>query len=228
MHVCTYAIMNYVGPSEHFYVAEGRKVHFIDYHILECDSSGRKYTNEDHDIMLTIPEGAVPEGKKVHFEVGVAMYGPFIFPGNTQPISPVLWLCIHEEDVKLKKPFEIILPHYLSGLTEERIQYHQVNFAKASHSIGSQMNYKFQNCEAKPLFTCSGHKSFGVLASEHCCFYCLKANVSHKLAMDAGYCIVRIESCITPQRNDIYFCASYFLRTCYCVSIACSTSTSML
>ena len=88
----------------------------------------------DHDITLRIPEGAVAEGEKIHFEVGVAMYGPFVFPENTQPISPILWLCVVEGDAQLRKPFQIVLPHYLTGLSKEKIEYHQVRFAKANHN----------------------------------------------------------------------------------------------
>ena len=102
--------------------------------MLEIDCDGREYTNIDHDITLRIPEGAVAEGEKVHFEVGVAMYGPFIFPENTQPISPILWLCLLEEDVELKKPFQVILPHYLTGLNEEKMKQHKIRFVKANHS----------------------------------------------------------------------------------------------
>ena len=62
-------------------------VPFLDHHLLECDSTGREWTNVDYDITVRIPEGAVDEGEKIHFEVGVALYGPFIFPDNTRPIS---------------------------------------------------------------------------------------------------------------------------------------------
>ena len=81
---------------------------FLEHHILECDCNGHEYTNVEHDITLRIPEGAVAKGEKVHFEMGVTMYGSFIFPENTQPISPILWLCLLEEDTELKKPFQII------------------------------------------------------------------------------------------------------------------------
>ena len=118
--------------------------------MLECNCNGREYTNVDHDITLRIPKGAVAEGEKVHFEVGVAMYGPFIFPENTQPISPILWLCLSEGNAELKKPFQIVLPHYLTRLSKERIQYHQVGFAKADHRnyifVDDQMTYRFQHC----------------------------------------------------------------------------------
>ena len=214
----------HVHQTGYFSAAEKTaNVPFLGHWMLEVDCNGQEYTNVDHDITLRIPEGAVAEGEKIHFEVGVAMYGPFIFPENAQPVSPILWLCLLEEDTELKKPFQVILPHYLTGLSKERIEYHQVRFAKANHSnytyVGNQMSYKFQTCDANPLFASSGYKSYGILTSKHCCFYCLEAKVSSELAMDAGYCLVRIESCITPQRNEIVFSPIYFLDTCYSVRI---------
>ena len=206
------------------------QVPFLDHRMLECDCNGREYTNVDHDITLRIPEGAVAEGEKVHFEVGMAMYGPFIFPENTQPISPILWLCLLEEDAQLKKPFQIILPHYLTGLSKERIQHHQVGFAKVNHNdytfVDNQMSYKFQNSITDPqiLHASSGYRNYGVLVSKHCCFYCLQAKETRELAMDAGYCLVRIESSLSPQRNEIYFSAIFFLDTCLRVSIQYSES----
>ena len=107
----TNLIQDEVHQSTHFSTAKERgHVPFLDHQILEVDSAGREYTNVDHDFTLRIPEGAVAEGEKVHLEVGVAMYGPFTFPDNTQPISPILWLCILEEDIELKKSFQVVLP----------------------------------------------------------------------------------------------------------------------
>ena len=212
-----------VLQSAHFCEAESLAgVPFLDHHLLECDSTGREWTNVDHDITVRIPEGAVAEGEKIHFEVGVAMYGPFTFPDNTQPISPILWLCLLEENVDLKKPFQVVLPHYLTGLTIESIQNHNICFAKASHQIKSsvhedgQIHYIFHKSEtdSKPPLALSGGKSFGVLESKHCCFYCLLAKQSHELATEAGYCLVRMESLLSPKRNEISFAVVYFLNTC--------------
>lgn len=156
----------------------------------------------------------------MHFEVGVAMYGLFIFPENTQPISPILWLCLLEEDVELKKPFQIVLPHYLTGLSKEKIQYdHQVRFAKAKHSnstvLDTQMCYRFEQCNNEPQFASTGYRNYGVLISKHCCFYCLDANVTPKLATDAGYCLVRVERLsMISLTNEVYFSIIYFLESC--------------
>ena len=75
------------------------------------------YTFEDHDITLIVPEGALAKDQTVHFEFDAAVYGPFIFPKNVCPISPIVWLYPLEKDVKLKKSFQLILPHFLTELT---------------------------------------------------------------------------------------------------------------
>ena len=205
--------------SSYFTEAERiAKVPFLEYKQLECDSNGQEYTNVEHDITIRIPKGAVPEGKKIHFEVAVTTYGPFIFPKNTQPISPLLWLCILEEDVELQKPFQVVLPHYLAGLGKERVLHHQVVSAKASHDNSKLQNdrisYEFQTCEVKPQFAFNGYRGYGVLESNHCCFYCLLANQTPELAMDASYCLIRIEYAVTLQRSEVYFAAIYFLDSC--------------
>ena len=90
-HTCSYMFNNLhtANPQNNVtYFSSAEKtahVPFLDHQMLEIDCAGQEYTNNiiDHDITLKIPEGAVAKGEKIHFEVGVAMYGPFIFPENT-------------------------------------------------------------------------------------------------------------------------------------------------
>ena len=201
--------------STYFYEAEQRaEVPFLHHQLLECDCSGLEYTIPGHDITLRIPEGAVSEGELIHFEFSVTMYGPFKFPENTRPISPIIWLCLLEEDYELKKPYEVIIPHFLMPLTKEEFQYHQVHFTKAHHKDSTtgdkHMTYNFHPCDIQPQFFSIEHKNFAVLESKHCCFYCLAANHSRELIMDISYCLVTIESAPT----EIHFLATYFLETC--------------
>ena len=205
-----------------FAEAEKRaQVIFLHQKVLDCDTSGLVYFIKDHDITLRIPVGAVPSGKKIHFEIGVAMFGPFKFPEGTQPISPVLWLCLLE-DCKFNKPFQVILPHFLTGLTKEGVDKHQVVLMKANHSDrleeDSQMKYIFQTSDVTPNFTTHRGRSFGIISMDHCCFYCLQANQTSELAMDAGYCLTRIEAFISQQRSEVHFAAVYCLQTCLRVS----------
>ena len=193
-------------------------VPFTHHYILECDYSGIKYTIKDHDITLNIPEGAVAKNQTIHIEIDVTMYGHFVFSKNTQPISPIVWLCTLEKDAKFKKPFKLVLPHFLTGLTKDKLHNHQVGLAKANHHNfiieDGEMNYVFNPCDSQPLFASSGNKSYAILELEHCCFYCLQANITPDLARDVGYCLTRIEGSVSPQRNEIYFIATYFLKTC--------------
>ena len=205
-------------PSKDYIKAKDRAlVPFLYHEVIECNYKAQNYTIDGHDITLRIPEGAVAEGERVHFEIAVAMYGPFKLPGNARPISPIVWVCLLEEDVKLKKPFQLIVPHFLSLISEERIRYHNVKFSKANHNIcysNNKLHYEFQDCDTTPLFTSIGYRSYGVLITNHFCFYCLKANHTPELANDAGYSLVRIETPLTPNRNEIDFVTIYLLETC--------------
>ena len=159
------------------------------------------------------------EGKQIHFEIGVAMYGPFTFPEKTRPISPVIWLCILEENAKLRKTFQLILPHILTGLNKDRLQHHRIEFLKANHKDVSlcdgHMMYNFCRCETKTYFASHGCRSYGVIKSTHCCFYCLKGEDTPKLEMEAGYCLARIEHPPKPQGDVLHFVAIYYLKTCF-------------
>ena len=218
-------ITQQIHQSTYFNTAEKRaQVPFLDHEILGCDSNGREYTNTMHDITLKIPEGAIVVGKKIHFEIGVTMCGPFSHQDGFRPISPIIWLCILEEDVELKKPFQIILPHFLNEVSGEKIiDYHNAQFAKASHSeysfIDNQLTYTFQHCDTKPQFKTIGLRSYAVLEIKHCCFYCIEAKQTPKLALDASYCLIRVESPMRGQRNEVYFTAIYFLETCLRVCV---------
>lgn len=212
-------------PSTFYQEAKSRaKVPFLYHHLLECDSVGREFNIMEHDITVRIPEGAVPEGKKFFLEFGVTIFGPFHFLNDFQPISPVLWLCPLDEDFTLRKPFEIVLPHFLSRLPVNELEKHHITFAKANHSDyclqDSHMWYKFApiNAEGSMRFASNGGKGCGVLTTNHCCFYCIQAKKTPLLGMQASYCLVRIEPYSSPM-NEIHFAATYFLNTCLKVYI---------
>ena len=198
-----------VHQTTYFSVAEmTAHVPFLDHQMLECDCNGREYTNVDHDITLRIPEGAVAEGKKVHFEVAVTMYGPFNFPENTKLISPILWLCLLEEAAELKKPLEIVLPHYLTG----NIDQYNVGFMKANHNDyemndSCQMFYNFRPLISDSVLVYRKNQGYAVTVTDHLCYLCLAEKES--ATNDSNYCLARVES-----PHDIIFCASYLLPTC--------------
>ena len=201
----------HVQKSASFRYAEERaEIPFLHHQVLECDRRGLTHTVSDHDITLRVLEGAVPEGEAVHFEIGVTIYGPFSFPENSRPISPIIWLYLLEEDFELKEKFEIYVPHFLMHLSEQRIRYHQVCFAKAHHSMDKHdTSYTFRQFDSQPSFIFKDEKRYAILTSKHCCFLCLSAQNAHELAMDAGYCLVRVES--LPR--EVHFLATFFMKT---------------
>ena len=199
---------------------EKAKIPFIYHRIIMCDENEKMITISEHDISLKVPEGAVILGETVYLEIAVTLSGPFTFEQSdeVQPISPILWLCVQKNSSKLVKPFQIVLPHFLTGLSKDSVKEYNICFSKATHTNALKqnvINYNFQQCTTESLFTSAGCKSYGILAAEHCCFYCIQANVAAHFALDAEYCLVRIQRpSILPSISEIHFVAVYFLPTC--------------
>ena len=193
--------------------------------ILICDSFGGEYHTSDHGITLRIPEGAVPAGQIAHLEVAVALYGPFQFPGGSCPISSILWLCI-QENINLRKPIDIILPHFLTSINKNDIENLGINFAKADHEqyiadASGRNQYVFSPLEAGFTAYKEGNQNYGILSTQHCCFFCItsKNPIDPDFALKAGYflwCIEKPFSYLLPSicRDTLLFCATYCLPTC--------------
>ena len=213
---------SYSPMASFFEIKRTARVPFLHHEILESDCKGLEHQIVNHDITIQIPPGAVAMNEKVHLEIGVTTYGPFYYPGNSQPISPILWLCFLNENVALKKPFEVEVPHYLMNLSQENAFYHKVRFAKANHDNYSieddQVNYHFLPCDEDFQFVQKRNSGYGILRTNHCCFYCIKAEKSPKLTLDTNYCLVRIQLQSLPLQFKVYFVAAFFLRTCLTVN----------
>jgi hypothetical protein len=197
-------------------------VSFVDHSVLECDYSGIEYTNKKHNFSLQIPEGAIPMGEKVCFEIAIAMQGPFILPKNTRLISPILWLCPCEENMTFNKPFQVVIPHILHKITEEKAKEYQLGFAKANHRNISHNNtgdaeYNFQpliSSECDAVFSSTSELSFGTATMNHFCYLCITAKNTPELKSDIGYCLTRAQRPATARRHEVCFCVSYCLGTC--------------
>ena len=200
--------------------------------VIEFDSSGGEYNNNEHDISLSVPEGAVPRGEIVHIEVAVALYGPFQFSDGKRPISPVLWLC-PQENFELLKPISITLSHMLVNLTQEDITNFGIVLAKANHQeyittlSEGKRKYVFIPYSVAMELKSIQQKGYIEVKVDHFCFICLEMNklgnttpeVAHKMAMKMGYymhCIESLQSpyIALPPREIIHFCVTFFLETC--------------
>lgn len=190
--------------------------------VLICDCTGREYWNPEHDILLRIPEGAIPPGIIAHLKVAVTLYGPFHFPEGSCPISPILWLCF-KESISLKKPIELILPHYLTDLDKNDTMEFGIKFMKADHNQKPINEYQsnkfiFESSETPLHFIKKGKQGYCTVPLYHCCFLCIGSEnpISQEFALKAGYCFWYIEKPYTSatNRDVLYLCATFFLPTC--------------
>ena len=181
--------------------------------IIHCTSNGGVYYNPVHDFTVRIPEGAISKGASVTIEIGVALYGPFQFPDGTQPVSPIVWLCVQQEGhYQFLKPVEVVLPHYLHVTTADDSTL--LHFLKAGHHMNENEQYQFQFTSGKVCFPI--HETYGTLSTNHFCFLCIALRtVSQERTAKAKFCLISvIPDPISEPSWTIYFCVCYFLQTC--------------
>ena len=183
---------------------------------LEFDSAGTEFVGFD-EIRIEIPPNAIPVRSNGSLQVGVCLYGPFMFEENHQPISPILWLCLQGENTRLDKPISVTLPHVLPDLSEGELASLGVRFAKAGYecvtnNCGERV-YQFQPSLGKASYYWNGGRGFGVLQTDHFCYLCLQAGLTRDPAVSIGYYLVYVQ-----HRFTVVIFATYFLKTCLTVS----------
>ena len=194
--------------------------------VLTCDSSGCEYYNSDHGITLRIPDDAIPPGMVIHLEVAVALYGPIQFPDGSCPISPILWLCF-QENVELRKPIDIILPHFLTDAKNVGIRFAKADHKQYATDESGKNHYVFEPLETSFIAYKERNQNYGILSTQHCCYLCIISNdpqISPDLALKAGYYLWCIEkpssySLTSRARDILHLCATFCLPTCREVSV---------
>ena len=224
-HFCVVQYLNMSCYEKAKHIAQ---VPFLHHELLEVDEDGLEYFNSEHDISIRVLEDTIVKGKSVHLEIAIAMYGPFKFPENTQPVSPILWLCLVENDIELKRPIEITLPHILSRLSKDKIQCQSefISFAKADHTDYitdqecGQIYYQFNQIHdhSSSVRFEFGLNNYGTLQTSHCCFLCIKKLKKQESIQDVGYSMARVQMKPVPTQSDslheFHFYATYDLPTC--------------
>ena len=218
--ISTFLYPNKVATTRHWAASHSLSCEFVaplqDVPFVEeissytCDDRGA--TLSIHDITVTIPPGAIPDEVTAHIEMGVALYGPFKFPDNCQPVSPILWFCI-QEDIELLLPLTFRLPHVIADLSQANI-----TFAKTNHIT-------YQDSAKRDVFTFervsngeldfAKESGYGILSSKHCCFLCLNAEITKDLALEKGYCLHILIENRSPASYRILLIFTYFLKTCF-------------
>ena len=182
--------------------------------VIQCTCSGGRYTNKVHDVSLKIPSGAIPQGIAMKIEIGVTLSGPFLFPTNTRPISPIVWLCINQSQPTpfgFLKPIEVNLPHYLDLASEDNIRSLQLKYVKASHNCSEVQTFHFDT-DGEAVFR--PRSSYGTIYTQHFCFFCLVAAAQQDLTPSSYYFHMRVvPRPVSSTAWDINFCVGHYLQT---------------
>ena len=183
--------------------------------LSQCTSDGKHYYDEANDFCLEIPEGAIPEGKTITIDIGVALYGPFQYPEGLRPVSPVFWLCVRDNNFSIfSKPVTVTVPHFLYLKNHDNIESLGPSFLKGDHKPNTQQLHIFQKAEGtlsvEPL------QMYGVLRTTHFCSLCISCPISKRLAGMEVFCL----SAVTPHTfsptrpSYVYFYITYMLQNC--------------
>lgn len=133
------------------------------YTTINCDQYGAELSIDD--IMVTILPGTIPDGVTAPIEMGVLLHGPFKFPDNHQPVSPILWFCI-QEDIELLLPVEYKIPHVITDNCTK------LTFVKADHRNSKELIFgilKNSHSKFTPSQPLVDEYGYGNLSTKHRC-----------------------------------------------------------
>ena len=182
--------------------------------LSDCSHDGRYYHDVDHDFILEIPEGAIPKGESITIDIGVALQGPFQYPEDLRPVSPVFWVCVREQkNFQFLKPIKVTIPHFLHLENLSDIDSLGLTFLKGDHEMNSQQMYPFRQAEGDILFKPFG--KYGVLQTTHLCSQCVGSKDMESLKT-ATFCLTSVlpNEISFRQPSYAYFFITFMQPTC--------------
>ncbi|CAI8005673.1 hypothetical protein GBAR_LOCUS4357 [Geodia barretti] len=183
--------------------------------LYDCTNKGMTYVDETNDVILEIPEGAIPEEERLTVDVGVALFGPFQFPEGLRPVSPVFWACVRDNSkFQFLKPVTVTIPHFLDLDNEDKMEFLGLTFLKAHHNKNSAGLYEFQPLtEGEMDFNTL--RTHGILGTSHFCSLCLAAKF---IPRSTEFCITSVvPHCPGPVGKNVggcFFVTFLNLKTC--------------
>ena len=117
----------------------------------------------------------------------MALYGPFRYPEDLRPVSPVFWVCVRDQkDFEFLKPVEITIPHCLNLENREDIESLGLTILKGDHEMSLQQMYELQkqgDSVFEPL------KKYGTLKTTHFCSQCICSDINKEYIRKAVFSI---------------------------------------
>ena len=190
---------------------------------IPFDTNGGDYHSMAHGFRIVVPKGAIKKRTSVEIQFGVTMHGPFEFPSNKKPVSPILWVSAKPES-KLRKPIEITIPHFLDMSSGTGDRYGKkinkgMSFLKASDKTATPFQrgkstqlYQFKVAsESEECFW--PNESHGTISAKHLGFFCIAA-AKNNPELKPRYCIIPvIPKLIQKSSWKIHYCVTYLLKT---------------
>ena len=186
-------------------------VKFVDpVETVKFDCNGGSYSDENNEVYLRVPKGAIPKGKIISIQVGVSFHSALVplLPWEVRPVSPLVKLCVMEEvDFKFLKPVRVTLPHFLDIADEEDAKQMGLQFMKCGHGL-----YCFHQSDGEASFYPKSNTA--TLRTTHFCTFCITAN-QRICSSKVNYRLVKV---IPKNRQEsmwrVNFCVTYYLKTC--------------
>ena len=180
------------------------------------DHHGRLFYSFNHEVTVTIPDGAVPPGKEAELKFAATFCAPLKFAPKTVPVSATVWLHVN---VKLLKPITLCLPHFAH--VENRSHVNSLYFAKMTHASTSE---GYMNIIDSGEFNTG--EAFGILDVDDSSYYCIvnSATVAEDIP-ETQYKIITMKQKLPVENHwncDVYIlpalptfktvnCVNYFM-----------------
>ena len=183
--------------------------------VITLTSEEMTFKNDREDISIHIPQGTLPVGSRMHVEVGSAMYGPFSFPPNMRPVSPILWIC-PQEDSGLCKPLKITLPHTVKYEDDTDLTFMKANHNNFSVADNGYKMFKFEEMTQYEIIEFD--EKCGSVYTTKFCSICIARNITKPTIYRYWLsCIKRYKTKLLTS-FELEYCAAYSLGTCMEVS----------
>ena len=179
-------------------------------YVASFDEKGGKLYVPEHGVTVTVPSGAVPSGKRAEMKFAAAIIAPVKFPDNVLPVSAIVWLCM---DVKLQKPIQLQMPHFVNVESKDCAKI--LHFAKAVIHLNDEKSIATMKVINGGDFPTG--ESYGMIEIDHFCYYCITENI---LAINIPENLYQIVSVKELQPNlatnlwIIFICIIPSLPTC--------------
>ena len=158
-------------------------------------------------------------GDSITIDIGVALFGPFQYPPNIRPVSPVFWITVRgQENYQFLKPLRVTMEHCLdvshcddAGIVDAGLQ-----FMKAGPTPHASGKYEFSSAaEDQDFLTESFHGSL----VDRFTAICICASATPDTVRQVTYQLSVVHP--KPVRangtcHTVHFITSFYLK--YCLS----------